>query len=143
VRGVQRRYRGETARLVFQNLHRYALYAGLFLLLTLWWEAGAAFFRGGELGIGVGTVVMIVNAALLSSWTLGCHSWRHLVAGRHDCFSCPRMRVAFPPWRGTTWLNERHMLFAWCSLLWVALTDMDILLVSSGAISDLNTWDRS
>ena len=143
VRGVPLHYRGETSLLVFQNLHRYALYAGLFLLVTLWWEASAAFFRGGRFGIGVGTVVMIVNSALLSSWTLGCHSWRHLVGGGRDCFSCPHASIRYGLWRGSTWLNERHMLFAWCSLIWVALTDLYILLVSSGIIPDINTWDRA
>jgi hypothetical protein len=141
VRGLSRRYRGETAILLFQNLHRYALYAGLFLLVALWWEALAAFFRHGRFGVGVGTVVMIVNATLLSSWTLGCHSWRHLVAGRRDCFSCRRgMPARYQVWRGSSWLNERHMLFAWCSLVWVALTDVYVYLVSSGAINDWNTW---
>jgi hypothetical protein len=141
VRGVSQRYRGETTLLLFQNLHRYALYAGLFLLVTLWWEAGEAFFRAGRFGIGVGTVVMVINAALLSSWTLGCHSWRHLIAGRRDCFSCARGSSArYHAWRGTSWLNERHMRFAWCSLAWVAVTDVYVLLVSSGVIRDWNTW---
>ena len=43
-------------------------------------------------------------------------------------------------WRGSTWLNERHMAFAWISLVGVAFTDLYIYLVSSGAIRDLNTW---
>ncbi len=141
VRGVPRSYRGETALLVVQNLHRYALYAGLFLLAALWWEAGAAFVRQGQLGIGVGTIIMVINAALLSSWTFGCHSWRHLVGGRRDCFSCPAaMSPRFRMWRGSTWLNERHRLFAWCSLVWVVVTDVYVYLVSSGTIRDLNTW---
>src|SRR4029450_6660204 len=38
VRGVSRRYRGETTWLLIQNLHRYTLYGALFLLLCLWWE---------------------------------------------------------------------------------------------------------
>ena len=65
VRGIPQHYRGETALLIFQNLHRYTLYAALFLLVCLWWEGIAAFFRGGRFGIGVGTVVMLINAALL------------------------------------------------------------------------------
>jgi hypothetical protein len=131
-----------TARLLlFQNLHRYALYGGLFLLVVLWWEAARAFFRHGEFGIGVGTVVMVMNAALLSSWTLGCHSWRHLVGGRRDCVSCPRgISARYTLWRGSTWLNERHMLFAWCGLVWVVVTDVYVLLVSSGAVIDRHTW---
>jgi hypothetical protein len=32
------------------------------------------------------------------------------------------------------------MEFAWCRLVWVAFTDLYILLVSSGTIRDLNTW---
>jgi hypothetical protein len=141
VRGIRRRYHGETKLLLVQHLHRYALYGGLFLLITLWWEAGRAFFRGGEFGIGVGTLVMIVNAVLLSSWTLGCHSWRHLIGGRHDCFSCSRaMSTRYTLWRGSTWLNERHMLFAWCSLVWVVVTDVYVYLVSTGVVRDLHTW---
>ena len=141
VRGIRRRYHGETMLLLFQNLHRYALYGGVFLLITLWWDAGRAFFRAGECGIGVGTLVMIANAALLSSWTFGCHSWRHLVGGRRDCFSCSRaMTTRYALWRGSTWLNERHMLFAWWSLVWVVVTDVYVYLVSTGVVRDLHTW---
>jgi len=34
-------------------------------------------------------------------------------------------------------LNERHMLYAWISLITVGLTDLYIRLVASGAITDL------
>ena len=141
VRGPWRRYRGETALLVFQNLHRYTLYGALFLLVCLWWEGVSAFFRGGRFGVGVGTVIMLVNAGLLSAYTFGCHSWRHLIGGRLDCFSCGGAAPArYRLWKGSSWLNERHMLFAWCSLVWVAFTDLYIYLLSTGAIRDLNTW---
>jgi hypothetical protein len=43
-------------------------------------------------------------------------------------------------WKASTWMNERHMAFAWFSLVWVAFTDFYIYLVSSGMIRDLNTW---
>ena len=88
VRGISRGYRGETTLLVIQNLHRYTLYGALLLLMFLWWEGFAAFFRGGRFGIGVGTVVLLINAALLSGYTFGCHSWRHLIGGKQDCFTC-------------------------------------------------------
>jgi hypothetical protein len=88
VRGVQRKYRGERALLIVQNLHRYTLYGAIVLLGFLWYEGFAAFFRNGQFGIGVGTVVMLLNAALLSGYTFGCHSWRHLIAGRRDCLTC-------------------------------------------------------
>ena len=152
VRGPVRRYRGETMLLLFQNLHRYTLYGALFLIVCLWWEALSAFFRDGQFGVGVGTIVMIVNAALLSAYILGCHSWRHLVGGRLDCFSCPQAGgardaagtaagiPAYALWRSSTWFNERHMLFAWCSLVWVVLTDLYIYLVATGTIHDRSTW---
>jgi hypothetical protein len=141
VRGASRRYRGETALLLFQNLHRYTLYGALFLLVCLWWEGFAAFFRNGRFGVGLGTVIMLTNAALLTGYTFGCHSWRHLIGGRVDCFTCdgtvsPRYRL----WTSASWLNERHMAFAWFSLVWVAFTDFYIYLVATGTIRDPNTW---
>src|SRR5215471_7538428 len=48
--------------------------AALLLLVCLWWEAFAAFFRDGRFGGGVETAVMVVNAGLLSACTFGCHS---------------------------------------------------------------------
>jgi hypothetical protein len=141
VRASHRAYKGETAILLFQNLHRYALYGALFLLPCLWWEAIAAFFKGGEFGIGVGTVVMVLNATFLSGYTFGCHSFRHLIGGRSDCMTCDRAPTTkFKLWSFSTWFNGRHMQFAWMSLVWVAFTDLYIYLVSSGAITDLNTW---
>jgi len=137
----RRRYRGETAFLLFQNLHRYTLYGALFLLVCLWWEGLAAFFRQGELGVGVGTVIMVINAALLTGYTFGCHSWRHLVGGRLDCFTCDGAPTArHRLWQSSSWLNGRHMQFAWLSLVWVAFTDLYIYMLSAGVITDLNTW---
>ena len=153
VGAVHRRYRGERALLLFQNLHRYTLYGALVLIAFLWGEGIAAFFRDGEFGIGVGTVVMLINAALLTGYTFGCHSWRHLIGGRLDCFTCDKKerRQGVPGdqgaavkrygwWTLSTWANERHMTFAWISLVWVAFTDLYIYLVSSGTIRDLHTW---
>jgi len=138
VGGLPFLYRGEKALLLFQNLHRYTLYGAFVLLVFLWWEGLNAFFRDGRFGIGVGTVVMVINAALLSAYAFGCHSCRHLIGGRHDCLTCTKPRYRL--WTGSTWLNERHMAFAWISLVWVAFTDFYIYLVSSGAIRDPNTW---
>jgi hypothetical protein len=141
VRGRPTRYRGETALLLFQNLHRYTLYGALFLIVCLWWETAAAFFKDGRVGIGVGTVVVLANTTLVSGYLFGCHSWRHLVGGRRDCFSCDRAASpAYGLWTMASWLNARHMAFAWASLVWVVVTDLYVFLVSSGTIRDLNTW---
>ena len=141
VRGLPRRYSGETALLLFQNLHRYTLYGALVLIVFLWWEGLAALSRDGRFGIGVGTMIMLTNAALLTGYILGCHSWRHLIGGRLDCFSCGAAASArHGAWRLSTWLNERHMTCAWISLLWVVFTDLYIYLLSTGTIRDVNTW---
>jgi hypothetical protein len=138
VGGASRRYRGEKALWLFQNLHRYTLYCALVMIVVLWWDGLSAFFLHGRPGVGVGSVIMVINAAFLSAYAFGCHSWRHLIGGRHDCFSCGSARHEL--WKGSSWLNERHMLFAWCSLVWVALTDLYIYLLSTGAVRDWNTW---
>jgi len=141
VRGVKRDYQGETGLLIFQNLHRYALYGALVLLVCLWYEGLAAFFLNGKFGVGVGSIVMVINAALLSGYTFGCHSWRHLIGGKSDCFTCEgKPTTQFSIWKWSTWFNGRHMQFAWLSLVWVAFTDVYINLVSRGVITDLNTW---
>ena len=133
------KYRGETAfPLILQNLHRYFLYVALIFLIILWYDAIHAFFFDGRFGIGVGSLVLIANIILLTFYTFSCHSLRHIVGGKVDCFSCvsfggPRHTA----WRGLTLLNERHMLFAWLSLFSVGLSDLYIRLVASGSIQDL------
>lgn len=72
--------------------------------------------------------VMLINAALLSGYTFGCHSWRHLIGGRYDCLTCSSARYGM--WKGSSRLNEQHMLFAWLSLVWVCLTDAYVYLVA-------------
>jgi hypothetical protein len=133
------RYRGETAfPFILQNLHRYFLYAGFILLFFLWRDALRAFFFDGRLGIGVGTLVLLFNVILLTVYALSCHSLRHLAGGKLDCFSCTAFgRPRYTAWRWLGVLNERHMLYAWISLITVGLTDLYIRMVASGAITDL------
>ncbi len=134
-------YRGETFLLLFQNLHRYTLYVALLMLPYLYWEALQGFFYEGEFGIGLGSIIMVLNCVFLSFYTLGCHAWRHLVGGQLNCFSCgavPRLR--YGAWQGVSKLNANHMRWAWISLLWIAFTDMYIRAVSMGFITDPNTW---
>ena len=83
------RYSGETAfPFVLQNLHRYFLYGALIFLIILWYDAIRAFWFDGSFGIGLGSIVLLVNIALLSFYTLSCHSLRHILGGNVDCFSC-------------------------------------------------------
>ncbi len=137
----KRGYKGETRLLLFQNLHRFSLYLALPFIPILYYDGFLAFFRHGEFGIGVGTVVLLINATLLAGYTLGCHSLRHLIGGKDDCMSCGKATVRFNLWKSATWFNVRHMQFAWTSLFFVALTDLYVRLVSMGVITDWNTWN--
>jgi hypothetical protein len=84
--------------------------------------------------------VLLINATLLSGYTLGCHSFRHLIAGSKDCMSCGKQTARYRMWKGSTWLNVFHARFAWFSLFGVALSDVYVRLVSMGIIRDFNTW---
>jgi hypothetical protein len=131
-------YSGETRfPFILQNLHRYFLYLALIFLIILWYDAIHAFWFNGHFGIGVGTLVLLANIVLLSFYTFSCHSLRHIIGGKVDCFSCvaaggPRHAA----WRGTSFLNEHHMLFAWLSLCSVGLADFYIRLVATGTVQD-------
>jgi hypothetical protein len=126
--------------LVLQNVHRYFLYVALVFLVILasdvyraLWFADPATGRV-SFGVGVGTLVLALNVVLLGSYTLGCHSLRHIVGGylnqlsRHpvrkqayDCASC---------------FNRWHMKWAWMSLFSVAFADIYVRLCSMGIWTD-------
>ena len=134
-------YLGERSfPLILQNVHRYFLYVALLFLLILSWDVWKAMWFTDPatgtttFGIGVGTLVLAVNTALLTFYTLGCHSLRHVVGGHLD-------RLAGRPVRRTayacaTCLNRRHMRFAWMSLISVAFADLYVRMVSMGVWVD-------
>jgi hypothetical protein len=129
------RYRGETALpFVLMNAHRYFLLLATIVLGFLWYDAVRAFFFDGSFGIGAGSLVLLANAILLSLFTFGCNSVRHLVGGRLDCLACSRARHAL--WRRVGVLNGWHMQWAWISLGWVALADLYIRLAAAGVFDD-------
>ena len=130
-----KRYTGETRfPLVFQNIHRYFFYAGLLLCLILTYDAVLGFDFGGRVGIGLGTLILLVNAALIWVYTLSCHSCRHIVGGRLKHFSKHPLR--YRAWGVVSRLNARHMQWAWISLGWIAFTDLYIWLVAAKVFAD-------
>ena len=121
--------------LVLQNVHRYFLYIAIAFIAMLAYDAVMAFEFDGHFGIGVGSLVMTVNVVLLASYTFGCHSLRHLVGGGKDELS-KAGGLGKACYDGCSKLNRKHMLFAWCSLFSVGLTDVYIRLCSMGIIHD-------
>ena len=138
-----RRYRGETKfPYVLMNLHRFFLYLATVVLGFLTYDTVRAFlFRTShgslEFGVGVGSLVMLVNVVLLGLFTFGCNSVRHLVGGKLDCFTCSAAaRARHKAWLGVSVLNRWHMQWAWISLVSVALTDLYIRLAAAGVFHD-------
>jgi hypothetical protein len=141
----QSKYNGETKLFIFQNLHRYTFYIAFCYILILAYDAFNGFFRDGEFGIGVGTLVLVLNVVFLSCYTLGCHAWRHLSGGRMDCFTCHQTgheKTGSKIWKRVTQLNEHHMFWAWVSMIWVGFTDFYIRMVSMGYLHDFSTWSK-
>jgi hypothetical protein len=132
------RYRGETAfPLILQNLHRYLFYLTLLYLPFLWWDVARATRFEGSFGIGLGTLVILANTVGLTLYSFSCHSARHLVGGRLDCFSCSAAnQTRHRLWKGVSVLNERHMVFAWASFVTVCGADLYVRLVATGVITD-------
>ncbi len=135
----KRKYWGETSfPFILQNAHRYFFYLAVLFLCFLWYDAVRSFSFDGQFGIGVGSLVLTLNVTLLSFYTFSCHSLRHLAGGKVDCFSCATFgRSRFEAWRISTFLNERHMLFAWSSLISVGFADFYVRMVACGAFHDL------
>ncbi len=138
----KRSYSGETKfPFIMQNLHRYALYLAIIFIAFLWKDVYDAFWWDGKFGMGVGTLVLLVNIILLTTYTLSCHSLRHLAGGKLDCFSCASFgKPRHSAWSFLTSLNERHMLFAWMSLISVGFADFYIRMVASGTFHDVRIF---
>ena len=136
VRDASKSYCGETRfPFLLQNFHRYFFYLSLVILAFLWWDFVLAFRFHDGFGMGVGTIVLGVNAFLLSLFSLSCNSCRHISGGYLNSFhSAPGKYKA---WSFITRLNEKHMEYAWVSLIWVALSDLYVRLLSMGVISDV------
>ena len=126
--------------LVLQNVHRYFLYLALLFLIVLWYDVWKALWFTDpatgrtEFGVGLGTLVLAANVALLSGYTFGCHSLRHLAGGVLDQFSNHPVRTKM--YDVTCAFNCHHMRWAWASLFSVALADLYVRLCSMGVLTD-------
>ena len=72
---------------------------------------------------------------MIGGYTLGCHSFRHLVGGGIDTLS--RVPTRKKTYDCVSCLNRQHPKWAWFSLVFVGFTDIYIRLCSMGIIRDL------
>src|SRR5579871_1654781 len=69
--GARSGYTGETRfPLILQNVHRYTWYVAVIFAGILTWDAIAAFRFPNGIGMGLGTLVFVVNAVLIWAYTL-------------------------------------------------------------------------
>jgi hypothetical protein len=134
----RKRYTGERQfPLILQNLHRYAFYAAVAFIFILSYDAIKAFFWDDGFHMGLGTLILVVNVSLIALYTFSCHSFRHLIGGRVDCYSCTLVsRTRHGIWKQVSFLNARHSLYAWASLISVLVADFYIRSVAAGWITD-------
>src|SRR5438445_345042 len=97
------------------TLRNDAWWAGPVVTVVVPWKDVVLALVGWKDGVhvGLGTLVMFVNVVLISGYTFGCHSFRHLIGGSVNSFSTATLgTVRFALWRVVTLFNERHMFFA-------------------------------
>lgn len=124
------------------NLHRFALYAALMLVIFHWKHLYDAFFyiENGSVrfGMGVGTLVLALDTVMLSLYVFSCHSFRHLIGGMLNRFYGSRVRRSL--WSQVSFINIRHGAFFWLSMISVGLADLYIRLVASQIITDFRLF---
>jgi len=129
--------------LILQNGHRYFLYLALVFIFILGRDAFDGFWFKGEdgaehFGLAVGSLVLTINVFLLSAYTLGCHSLRHLVGGFLDSFT--KSSPCHSCYNAVSCLNRKHMMWAWFSLVWVGFTDFYIRMCAMGYWHDYHLF---
>ncbi len=136
----RKKYLGERyLPLILQNVHRYLMYIAVIFLFILATDVWHAFhFTDGagarHYGVGVGTLVLTLNVLLLGSYTLGCHSMRHVLGGYLDRLAGRPLRKA--AYDCSSCLNRWHMRWAWMSLFGVAFADLYVRMCSMGIWHD-------
>ena len=126
--------------LIIQNVHRYFLYLAILFIGLLSYDAWLGMWFTDALGkqhfgIGVGTIVLTLNAVFLAMYTFGCHSLRHLVGGFLDIKS--KSPMCGKTYDCVSGLNRKHMMWAWISLFWVGFTDVYVRLCATGHLHDI------
>ncbi len=131
-------YWGEHALpLILQNAHRFFAYLAVLFIVILSYDAVRSYIwldaatQTHRFGMGLGSIVLTLNPVFLGAYTFGCHSLRHLVGGKKDCFSRSQGGHArYKLWSALSPLNPHHQLWAWISLFWVGFTDIYVRFVA-------------
>ena len=136
VRGdsTSRGYSGETTLFAFNNLHRYLLYIGIILLPFFYYDFYVSVTYFGGFVLRFASVLILLNALLLTLWVFSCHAFRHVFAGGNvKCYDCalkPKARKGF--FNFQSMLNKRHEDWAFISLVVIVLVDLYLRALAAG-----------
>jgi hypothetical protein len=123
---IHRRYGMENRfPFILMNAHRFFLYLAFIPLAVLWVDLLLAIWHDGQPRLGLGVLLIAADAVPVALYVFSCHSFRHLVGGGLDCFSCSaNTRRRHGLWARVTAWNEHHGVWAWASLLSIVLVDL-------------------
>jgi hypothetical protein len=131
------KYEGETKfPFVWVNIHRITFFFAALLVFLTYKELVRSFIFDGKFGVGVGTLLYLLEAVMVSLYTFSCHYLRHLVGGKLRCFSRPTIVARYGLWRGVSALNVMHMQWFWLSLFSIVLIDLYVRLLGAGLMGD-------
>ena len=133
----KRNYKGESAfPYILQNIHRYFLYLIIPILALHWVDTIHAFFGWeGGFGVGLGSVLLLIDTIFATLYVFSCHALRHAVGGGLDTFAYAPVR--FRLWKFVSKLNEKHGLWFWISLITFGIVDIYIRALAKGIIQDI------
>jgi len=134
---IHRRYAMENRfPFVLMNLHRVFLYLAFIPLAFMFIDLWHAFWFEGSARLGVGVLLLTSDAILTSLYVFSCHSFRHLVGGGLDCYSCSVYTSRrHSIWERVSSWNRRHGLWFWASLGSIVLADIYIRLLALDVIN--------
>lgn len=132
--GDSRKYSGETSMFMkAENLHRYFLYAAIAILPFFYYDFYISLFYAGYFMLRLGSIILLLNAVFITLYVLSCHSFRSLLGGRKDCYSCIAGGSGVNMfYREQSRLNSHHEAIAWLSLIFIIFVDLYLRGLAAG-----------
>ncbi len=130
---AKRAYSGETGFFRVENLHRYFMYFSAAILPFFFYDFYLSLFWQHSLALRFGSLFMLADTLAVTIWVFSCHSVRHIIGGRLDCFSCTfASRLGGSVFKFQSRLNARHEALAWASLALIIAADLYIRALAAG-----------
>jgi hypothetical protein len=122
---------------ILMNAHRFALYLAFIPLVVLWWDLVVSMSHDGHFRLGIGVFLIAADAILVSLYVFSCHSFRHLVGGSVDCFSCTAStQTRHGIWKWVSRINVHHGKYAWLSLASIIVVDLYVRALALDIINE-------